>query len=78
MHFGRREELFLSVCKLRLQTISTLLPLPFAVAARSKARTVFARSNTEIVVSNPSEGMGVCACSVRVYSVWRRIRILPP
>jgi hypothetical protein len=27
---------------------------PIAVAARSKARTVFARSNTEIVGSNPT------------------------
>jgi hypothetical protein len=39
------------------------------VAARSKARTVFARSNTEIVGSNPTGGMGVCVCSVCVYSV---------
>jgi hypothetical protein len=34
---------------------------PIAVAARSKARTVFARSNTEIVSSNPTEAwMFVC------------------
>jgi hypothetical protein len=31
-----------------------------AVAARSKARTVFARSNTGIVRSNPTIGMDVC------------------
>jgi hypothetical protein len=37
--------------------------------ARSKARTVFARSNTEIVGSNPTGSMDVCVCSVRVYSV---------
>jgi hypothetical protein len=36
------------------------------VAARSKARTVFARSNTEIVGSNPTGGMDVCVCSVCV------------
>jgi hypothetical protein len=42
---------------------------PIAVAARSKARTVFARSNTEIVSSNPTGGMDVCVCSVCVYSV---------
>jgi hypothetical protein len=42
---------------------------PIAVAARSKARTVFARSNTEIVGSNPTGGMAVCVCSVCVYSV---------
>jgi hypothetical protein len=34
--------------------------LPIAVAARSKARTVFARSNTEIADSNPIRGMDVC------------------
>jgi hypothetical protein len=36
------------------------------VAARSKARTVFARSNTEIVGSNPTRGMDVC---VRLFCV---------
>jgi hypothetical protein len=30
------------------------------VAERSKARTVFARSNTGIVGSNPTRGMDVC------------------
>jgi hypothetical protein len=34
--------------------IFRFLCLPIAVAARSKARTVFARSNTEIVGSNPT------------------------
>jgi hypothetical protein len=33
---------------------------PITVAARSKAWTVFARSNTGIVGSNPSQGMDVC------------------
>jgi hypothetical protein len=42
---------------------------PIAVAARSKAQTVFARSNTEIMGSNPTRGMDVCVCSVCVYSV---------
>jgi hypothetical protein len=32
------------------------------VAARSKTRTAFARSNTEIVGSNPTGGMDVCVC----------------
>jgi hypothetical protein len=32
------------------------------VAARSKAWNVFARSNTGIVCSNPTEGMDVCVC----------------
>jgi hypothetical protein len=43
--------------------------MPIAVAARSKARTVFARSNTQIMGSNPTRGMGVCVCSVCVYFV---------
>jgi hypothetical protein len=30
------------------------------VAARSKARNIFARSNTEIVDSNPTRGMDIC------------------
>jgi hypothetical protein len=34
---------------------------PITVAARSEARTVFARSNAEIVGSNPTQGMVVCA-----------------
>jgi hypothetical protein len=41
--------------------------LPIIAAARSKAWTVFARSNAGIVGSNPTEGMDVC---VRVYSVF--------
>jgi hypothetical protein len=43
--------------------------VPIAVAERSKTRTVFARSNTEIVGSNPTGGMDVCVCSVCVYCV---------
>jgi hypothetical protein len=42
------------------------LTMPIAVAARSKAQTVFARSNTKIVDWNPTGGMDVCVC---VYSV---------
>jgi hypothetical protein len=37
------------------------------VAARSKAWTIFVRSNAGIVGSNPTEGMDVCVC---VYSVF--------
>jgi hypothetical protein len=33
---------------------------PITVAARSKAWTVFFRSNTEIVGLNPNQGMDVC------------------
>jgi hypothetical protein len=43
--------------------------LPIEVAARSKARSVFARSNTEIVGSNFTGSMDVCVCSVCVFSV---------
>jgi hypothetical protein len=39
---------------------------PITVAARSKAWTIFARSNTGIVGSNPTQGMDVCL----VYSVF--------
>jgi hypothetical protein len=34
--------------------------LPVPMDARSKARTVFGRSNTGIVGSNPARGMDVC------------------
>jgi hypothetical protein len=43
--------------------------MPIAVALRSKARTDFARSNTEIMGSNTTGGMDICVCSVCVYSV---------
>jgi hypothetical protein len=32
------------------------------MAVRSKAWTVFTRSNAEIVVSNPTQGMDVSVC----------------
>jgi hypothetical protein len=41
--------------------------MPLTVAARSKARIVFARSNAGIVDSNPTQGMDVCVC---VYSMF--------
>jgi hypothetical protein len=41
---------------------------PITVAARSKAWTVFARSNAGIVGSYPTQGMDVCI--VCVYSVF--------
>jgi hypothetical protein len=46
------------------------------MAARSKARTVFGRSNTGIVGSNPAWGMDVCPpfsvlCSVQVQALRR-------
>jgi hypothetical protein len=40
-----------------------------AVAARSKARKLFAFSGAGIVLSNPTRGMGVCLCLFRVYVV---------
>jgi hypothetical protein len=42
---------------------------PVAVAARSKAWTVFAFSNTWIVGSNPTQGMDVCVCLFCVFVV---------
>jgi hypothetical protein len=41
--------------------------MPIIVAARSKARTGFAHSNTRAVVSNPTGGMDVC---VRLFCIW--------
>jgi hypothetical protein len=38
--------------------------IPITVAARSKAWTLFARLDTGIVGSNPTEGMDVCVCVV--------------
>jgi hypothetical protein len=38
--------------------------------ARSKARTVFARSNTEIVGSNPTGWMDVCVLCVRLFCIY--------
>jgi hypothetical protein len=43
-----------------------LIYLPITVAARSKTWTVFARSNADILGSNPIRGMDVC---VRLFSV---------
>jgi hypothetical protein len=55
--FARR-----GVCIIQLHCEVT----PITVAARSKAWTVFARSNTGIVGSNPTRGMDVC---VRLFCV---------
>jgi hypothetical protein len=40
---------------------------PITVVALSKAWTIFARSNTGVVGSNPTQGIDVCVC---VYSVF--------
>jgi hypothetical protein len=42
--------------------------VPIILAVRSEVWTVFARSNTRIVGSNPTQGMDVCI--VCVYSVF--------
>jgi hypothetical protein len=62
--------------------------LPSTVAARSKAWTVFARSNTGIVGSNPTRGMDVCVRSFCVCVVlcvgwglatrWSSVQGVPP
>jgi hypothetical protein len=47
----------------------TLKSQPIVVAERSRARTVFARSNTAIVGSNPTEEwMFVCVFCVYIVS----------
>jgi hypothetical protein len=43
--------------------------MPITVATRSKTRTVFARSNTGVVCSNPTRGMDVCVRLFPVYVV---------
>jgi hypothetical protein len=40
-------------------THAKMLPMPVTVAVRSKACTVFARSEERIVGSNPTQGMDV-------------------
>jgi hypothetical protein len=45
--------------------------MPIAVVAQSKARTVFVRSNTEIVGSNPTGDMDVCVFCVRLLCLLR-------
>jgi hypothetical protein len=45
---------------------------PITVAERSKARNIFARSNTRIVGSNPSRDMEVCVYSAFILSCVRR------
>jgi hypothetical protein len=42
---------------------------PITVASRSKAWTIFARSNAGIVGSNPTQGMDVCVSLFCVYVV---------
>jgi hypothetical protein len=56
-----------------------LWPTPITVTARSKARTVFARSNTGFVCSSPTTGMDVWVCSVFVLScISRALRRADP
>jgi hypothetical protein len=40
--------------------VVVVIVVPITVAARSMARTVFARLNAGVVGSNPTKGMGVC------------------
>jgi hypothetical protein len=41
--------------------------MPITVAVRSKAWTVYAHANTEVVDSNPTCGMNVCVCLLCVW-----------
>jgi hypothetical protein len=43
--------------------------MPITVVGLSKAWTVFARSNIDVVGSNPTQGMGVCVRLFWVYIV---------
>jgi hypothetical protein len=53
---------YLTTCQYPVYIASVICWLPITVAARSKAWTVFARSNAGIVGSNPTEGMNICVC----------------
>jgi hypothetical protein len=60
---------FSVISELSIDSLYTYAP-PVTVAERSKACTVFARSDAGIVGSNPTQGMDVCVCvrfSVFVY-----------
>jgi hypothetical protein len=53
-------------CISYMYTALTNLGRPIIVVARSKTWTVFARSNTGVVGSNPTQGMNIC---VRLFCV---------
>jgi hypothetical protein len=63
---GQCRQLAESACSLQQHYNVITNKLPIAVAARSKAWTVFARSDAVIVGSNPTQGMYVC---VRLFYV---------
>jgi hypothetical protein len=56
---------------IRVRFNTHLCTKAITLAARSKARNVFARSNTGIVSSNPTRGMDVCVYSEFVLSCVR-------
>jgi hypothetical protein len=47
--------------------LNNFIMMPITAAARSKASTVFTRSNAGIVGSNPTQGMNICVCVDSVY-----------
>jgi hypothetical protein len=47
--------------------MSVINSTPITVAARSKAWIVFARSNSGIMGSNPTQDMDVCECIFSVF-----------
>jgi hypothetical protein len=50
-------------------SVNHIATKPIAMTERSKARSVFVHSNTEVVRSNPTRGMSVCVCESCVYVV---------
>jgi hypothetical protein len=59
LHLGARNRILNTLSKFRV----TIDGVPATVAERSKACTVFARSEAGIMVSNPTQGMDVlCSC----------------
>jgi hypothetical protein len=53
---------YLLVNSLRSLDLLSVQYVPVPIAARSKARTVFGRSNIGIAGSNSARGMDVCLC----------------
>jgi hypothetical protein len=54
------------LCNILLQ-ITYIEYTSITVAARSKALSIFARSNTGIKISNPTQSMSVCVCAYSVF-----------
>jgi hypothetical protein len=50
------------ICTAKENTVVVRALTPITVATQSKASIIFARSNAEIVGSNPTQGMDLSVC----------------